>query len=60
MSYQHDWKPTVDEAPTYSCKQCGSLNVWYRTWESSCGGYEDIEYHCRNCDQKWWHESSDA
>jgi len=60
MTYLHDWKPTKPEAPDYKCRKCGSDNIWYRTWESSCGGYEDTHYRCRGCDRRWWFESADA
>jgi DNA-directed RNA polymerase subunit M/transcription elongation factor TFIIS len=55
-----EWKPTKAEAPDFRCRKCGSDDVRYRTWESSCGGYEDCQYHCRGCDRKWWVEGADA
>ena len=55
-----DWKPTKAENPNFKCRKCGSTDIWYRTWESSCGGYDDLNYHCRGCGREWWIESSDA
>ncbi len=52
-------KPTCEENPDFKCL-CGSNNVWYRTWESSCGGYDDMKYTCRDCNRVWWVESADA
>lgn len=55
-----DWKPTKAENPTYTCRKCGSDDVWYCVWESACGGYEDLKYECRNCKRVWWVEGADA
>jgi hypothetical protein len=52
-------KPTAAENPDFKCS-CGSNNVWYRSWESSCGGYDDYKYHCRDCNKTWWVEGADA
>jgi len=60
MPYVSDWKPTKPEAPDYKCRNCESDNIWYREWESSDGGHEDIKYECRNCNCTWWVEGSDA
>jgi hypothetical protein len=49
-----DWK----ESPTKH-HSCGGA-VLYRTWESSCGGYEDVQYHCEKCGKRWWVEGPDA
>jgi DNA-directed RNA polymerase subunit M/transcription elongation factor TFIIS len=54
------WKPTAPEAPAFTCRACGSGDVWYRRWESACGGYEDIKYECRSCSRTWWVEGADA
>ena len=59
-TFESDWKPTKPENPTFTCRACGSDNVWYRVWESSCGGYEDVKYHCRACGRVWWVEGADA
>lgn len=59
MPHTSDWKPTKLENPEFKHK-CGSDDVWYRKWESSCGGYDDIKYECRGCGKKWWVESADA
>jgi DNA-directed RNA polymerase subunit M/transcription elongation factor TFIIS len=54
------WKPTKDDNPAFKCRKCGSRDVVYRVWDSSCGGYEDYQYHCRGCQRKWWVEGSDS
>lgn len=59
-NYEGDWKPTKADSPNFVCRKCGSDNVWYRNWESSCGGYEDTNYHCRSCGREWWVEGADA
>ncbi len=59
-TFRHDWKPTYPENPHFTCRKCGSHEVWYRTWDSLCGSYEDVQYHCRSCNLIWWFESSDA
>ena len=58
--YNDGWKPTKVDAPSFKCRQCGSDDVWYREWESSCGGYEDVHYECRGCGHSWWVEGPDA
>lgn len=60
MGYETDWKPTKAESPEYRHKECGSDDVWYRVWDSSCGGYTDIRYHCRGCGKQWWVEGPDT
>ena len=42
------------------CHKCGSEDVWYQEWESSCGGYEDYQYECCSCGKIWWVEGPDA
>lgn len=42
------------------CLSCSSDDVWYRIWESECGGYEDYKYECSSCGKVWWVEGSDA
>jgi len=58
--YKDGWKATKIEAPDFVCRVCKSDDVWYRGWESSCGGYDDTEYECRGCKRTWWVESSDS
>lgn len=58
--FTETWKPTKPENPAFKCRQCQSDDVWYRVWESSCGGFEDLQYECRSCKRKWWVESADA
>jgi DNA-directed RNA polymerase subunit M/transcription elongation factor TFIIS len=58
--YVDKWKPTKSENPNFKCSKCGSDDVWYAMWESSCGGYEDVNYECRACKRNWWVESADS
>ena len=55
-----EWKPTKEDNPEYKCPTCQSNDVWYRVWESTCGGYEDYRYRCKECGREWWVESADA
>ena len=54
--YTSDWKRS--DCVCHKCKTPGY--VFFRVWELSCGGYEDIQYECRSCDKKWWVEGPDA
>ena len=42
------------------CRKCGSKNVKYREWDSSCGGYTDYKYSCQDCSYSWWVDGLDA
>jgi hypothetical protein len=42
------------------CSECGQIAVRYRVWESSCGGYEDVQHRCDGCGRSWWVEGPDA
>lgn len=42
------------------CHKCKSNDVEFRLWESSCGGYEDLNYHCKSCDAQWWVDGIDS
>jgi hypothetical protein len=44
----------------WPCRVCGGVEVFFRHWESDCGGHDDIQYHCRTCDRKWWVDGPDA
>lgn len=59
-TFGDEWKPTKAENPDFKCRKCGSDDIWYRVWDSSCGGYEDTKYECRGCKRTWWVESADA
>lgn len=48
-----------EECKSQTCSKCGSKNVKYRTWESSCGGYEDYQYKCEN-GHIWWIDGIDS
>lgn len=54
-----NWKPTRLENPDFTCKNCGSDDVWYAIWESSDGAHEDYKYDCHACNHVWWVEGSD-
>lgn len=43
-----------------TCRKCGSKNVTCRVWSSSCGGYEDEKYTCRDCGAVQWVEGADS
>lgn len=59
-NFTSDWKPTKAENPSFKCRKCGSDDIWYKKWDSSCGGYEDVQYECHCCKRFWWVESSDS
>ena len=59
-SFAAGWKPIKPENPGFRCHQCGSDDVWYTSWDSLCGGYEDVKYECRSCNRIWWVERADA
>ena len=42
----------------FKCRKCGSLRIFYYTWEDDdC--HEDIHYRCDNCKREWWVEGLD-
>lgn len=53
-----DWKPIFN--PSFKCRHCGASDAKYRTWESSCGGWEDYNYHCNACNREWWVDGIDS
>ncbi len=42
------------------CRKCAGANVAYRVVESSCGGYDDVQYRCGDCDHQWWVDGPDS
>ena len=42
------------------CPRCNRKTITVRSWESSCGGYDDDKYECSSCDTHWWVEGPDA
>ena len=52
-----EWKDSETGNP---CRSCGAKTVQYRIWESSCGGYEDVNLRCTNCGREWWVEGDDG
>lgn len=57
--FDGDWKPARTADVVFKCR-CGSNNIWCRIWESSCGGFEDTKYECRDCNLTWWVDGPDA
>jgi DNA-directed RNA polymerase subunit RPC12/RpoP len=57
--YTTNWVEARITNPNFKCK-CGSKNIMFREWESSCGGFEDTQYKCMTCNYQWWVESSDS
>ncbi len=57
-TFQDDWQPSDRACP--KCNQTGQ--VFWRLWESSCGGYEDEKFQCRNpeCRHVWWIDGIDS
>ena len=48
------------EEKLYTCRSCGKAAATCRTWESSCGGYEDYKYTCTACGHEWWVDGIDS
>lgn len=42
------------------CPICNTPTMQYRVWESSCGGYEDLQYKCTTCNHGWWVDGIDS
>lgn len=60
MPYTTDWKDVKEEVEGWACRVCKHVDVVeYRKWESSDGGREDLEYHCKSCNRQWWVEGTD-
>jgi hypothetical protein len=51
----NDWKPADRH-----CPKCDEPTLEYRVVESSCGGYEDVNYCCRTCRHEWWIDGDDG
>jgi DNA-directed RNA polymerase subunit M/transcription elongation factor TFIIS len=60
--------PMPDSAGTFEgwkearrhCPKCAKATVRYRVWESSCGGYEDLNFACTACGHSWWVDGCDS
>ena len=52
---------TVEESTDRKCPKCNSP-MTCKTWESSCGGYEDYKYTCTNkeCGHYYWIDGIDS
>jgi hypothetical protein len=42
------------------CRKCKRFNVSVQTWESHCGGYEDLKFTCLDCKAVWWIDGIDS
>lgn len=42
------------------CPKCGKEEIFYKVWESSCGGHEDYKFTCRACGHSWWIDGIDS
>lgn len=42
------------------CPECGSMEHFYRVWESNDGAFEDEKHECRSCGKTWWIDGIDA
>jgi DNA-directed RNA polymerase subunit M/transcription elongation factor TFIIS len=49
-----------DRMPVAKCPKCKKFSVYYKVWESSCGGYEDTKYTCSECDYYRWVDGPDS
>lgn len=58
-TFSSDEKPTAPENPRFLCR-CGSNQVYYRVWNSDCGGFRDVKYRCAACGRVWWVEGPDS
>lgn len=57
---EHEGKLSTPEAKKYVCQKCGKTEMTCRTWESSCGGYEDYKYTCGACGHVRWVDGIDS
>lgn len=50
------------EPERFTCRKCQQQTATCRTWESSCGGYEDYKYECQDpmCKHVWWVDGIDS
>lgn len=53
-----DWQKIESDVPCRKCRAVGYIE--HKSWESSCGGYEDDHYRCTMCGKDWWIEGADA
>lgn len=51
---------SAETSTRISCRKCRAYAVFYSTWESNCGGYEDDKYECKACGFYWWVDGPDA
>ena len=48
------------QATNCQCRKCKGGPVVYEIWDSSCGGYEDYKYTCKECNYTWWVDGIDS
>jgi hypothetical protein len=60
--FRDSMKPAImGDGKPWPCPRCKAAGrVTYKVWDSSCGGYEDIKYHCGACGKTWWVEGADS
>jgi len=54
MPYESENNPT--DRP---CPKCQGELV-YDVWESSDGGHEDLQFHCKTCGHSFWIDGIDS
>jgi DNA-directed RNA polymerase subunit M/transcription elongation factor TFIIS len=60
-AFETEWvKCVIRDTSRFRCQKCESKDISFREWESSCGGYSDINYRCDKCGHEWWVESADS
>ena len=47
-------------APVAKCPKCWEFAVYYKIFESNCGGFEDAKYTCAKCGHYWWIDGPDS
>jgi RecJ-like exonuclease len=57
-TFTDEWKSVDSDVPCRKCKVAGQIER--RSWESSCGGFDDDQYRCKACGGTWWIEGPDA
>lgn len=64
MTHMPDKPVPGDMKPGYEvslrCRKCPSTRVLCEPWESSCGGWEDYRYTCKECGHTWWVDGIDS
>jgi DNA-directed RNA polymerase subunit M/transcription elongation factor TFIIS len=47
---------------TILCPECKRHTIYWRLWQSNCGGYVDVKYKCHapDCGHSWWVDGAHA